>query len=443
MTRRSPACRTGTLALVLLAAPVSAQDVSLAEDFKQAYRVEVRVKLSGKLAVPVEKGKPPQVLDLAGASRVVYDERVLPPDDGALVSVRSYRDVEFKRTMGNSTQDTGIRPSVRRMVVRAANGKNVPFSPDGPLTFGEIDVVKSDVFSQVAVPGLLPARAVRTGDTWKASAAAVTELSGMEKIEAGDLTVEFLGTTEVDRKRVAKLKVAGVLRGVDQDGPGKLKLDATAYFDLDAKMLTYLSVKGTHEMLDGSGQTMGLYEGLSVTTRTPVALPADLSDASLRGLDLKPTAENTLLLFDNPGLGVRFLHPRGWRVGAIQGNQVTVLHSSDAVGMLLTVMPAAKVPTAEAYLQENTAFLQKEKAEVAVAAKPERVRTEPVQLDRFAVEAKFAADKVQRLEYAVLRQAEGGATVAATLPSAAVNDLKGEVERIIRSLAVTKTIEPK
>ena len=435
------------LLVLAFGTPAAAQDaVTLAEDFKagHAYKVEVQVKLTGKLAVQTEPGKPPQVLDLIGSSRVTYDERVLPSDElGALVAVRTYRDVEFKRTMGSTTQDTSIRPSVRRMVVRAANGKNVPFSPDGPLTFGEIDVVKSDVFSQVAVPGLLPAGAVRPGQTWKASPAAVTEITGMEKVEAGDLTVEFVGVTVVDRKRVARLKVTGSVRGVDQDGPGRLKLDATAYFDLDARLLTYLSVKGTHEMLDGTGQTMGLYEGLSVTTRSPLALPADLSDASLRGLDLKPTADNTLLLFDHPGLGVRFLYPRGWRVGAVQGNQVTILHSSDAAGLLLTVMSAAKVPTAEAYLQENTAFLQKEKADVAVGAKPERVRVEPVQLDRFAVDVRFGPDKLQRIEYAVLKQTDGGATVAATLPAAAVADLRGDVERIIRSLAVTKKIEDK
>lgn len=445
MTRCSNTCRTGTLvALVLAACPAAtAQEVTLTEDFKpgHSYRVEVRVKLAGKLAVPVEKGKPPQVLDLAGASRVVYDERVVASSEaGALAAVRAYRDVEFKRTMGSTTQDTTIRPSVRRMVVRAAGGKNVPFSPDGPLTFGEIDVVKSDIFSQVAVPGLLPSRAVRVGESWKASAAAVTELTGMEKVEAGDLAVEFLGVTEVDRRRVAKLKVSGVLRGVDQDGPGRLKLDATAYFDLDAKLLTYLSVKGTHEMLDGNGQTMGLYEGLAVTTRTPVSPPADLSDAALRGLDLKPTAENTLLLFDNPGLGLRFLHPRAWRVGAIQGKQVKLDHTAGGAHVLITVEPAAKVPTADDYLRETVADLKKDNAEVRGQEKPTRVRTDP-QLDRFSVDARFGADKPIRVESAVLKQADGGVTVAATLSAAAVTDLTADVERIIRSLAVTKKIE--
>ena len=30
----------------------------------------------------------------------------------------------------------------------------------------------------------------------------------------------------------------------------------------------------------------------------------------LRGVALEPSADNTLLLYDNPDMGVRFLHPR-------------------------------------------------------------------------------------------------------------------------------------
>ncbi len=55
-------------------------------------------------------------------------------------------------------------------------------------------------------------------------------------------------------------------------------------------------------------------------TRSPVAkMPAELSEASLRDLDLKPNEDNTRLLYDNTDLGVRFLYPRGWRVGRRKG----------------------------------------------------------------------------------------------------------------------------
>src|SRR4051794_40534430 len=116
--------RFGTLLLAAIgitsaAADASAQEVRLAEDFKDGhtYKADVQVRFSGKLALPSqEKGKPPQVVTLAGVSRLVYDERVLPAEDaGTTRTVRVYREAEFRRIIGSNNQEAGIRPSVRRM----------------------------------------------------------------------------------------------------------------------------------------------------------------------------------------------------------------------------------------------------------------------------------------------------------------------------------------
>jgi hypothetical protein len=177
-------------------------------------------------------------------------------------------------------------------------------------------------------------------------------------------------------------------------------------------------------------------------TRTLSPKPPDeLTDGALGLLGLKPTAENTLLLYDNPQLGVRFLYPRGWRVGAVQGRQVTLDHARGA-GVLITVEPTARVPSAEDYLKESQSFLARQKADVTLTDKPRRVRSEPVLLDRFGLDAVFGSDKA-RLEYAVLKQTDGGATIAARIPAADSAALKTEVERVIRSVSVTKTIEAK
>ena len=85
---------------------------------------------------------------------------------------------------------------------------------------------------------------MKPGQSWKASAAAVAELTDMEKVEEGGLTVEFVGVAKVDGKQLARLKISGTVRGVNEDGPNRQKLDGTAYFDLDAGILTYLSREG-------------------------------------------------------------------------------------------------------------------------------------------------------------------------------------------------------
>jgi hypothetical protein len=442
-------CQFGILTLLsgtaLLCGRATAQDtVTLAESFKpgHAYKVDVQVKLTGRLAIPQEKGKPPQIVTLAGDSRLIYDERILPPDEpNTLKAVRAYREVEFKRTLGQLAQDQSIRPSVRRMVVMKSGPRKAPFSPDGPLTWGEIDVVRTDVFNPAAVPGLLPGGPVKPGQSWKPTDEAVAEITDFEKVEEGTLTVEFVGLATLNNRKVARLRVAGTVRGVNEDGPSRQKLDGTAYFDLDAGVLIYLSLKGTHELLDGSGNTAGVIDGRFTMTRAPLGQhPPDLSDASLAGLELKPTAENTLLLYDNPDLGVRFLYPRGWRVGAVQGKQVTLDHGRFGAGILITVEPGAKLPTADEYAKEVAVFLRKEKAEVTAFEPPVRVRMEPATLDRFRLDATFGTEKV-RMEYAVLKQTDGGATVAARLPAENAAALQPEVERIIRSLAITRRIE--
>lgn len=418
--------------------------LTLSEKFPpgHAYQVDVQVKLTGKLAIATEKGKPPRIAPIEGVSRLNYDERILEPDDaGSQKAVRAYREIEFKRRVGGQVQDAGIRPTVRRMVVIRTGEKRAPFSPDGPLTWGEIDVVRTDVFNPAAIPGLLPKGPVQTGQAWKATAAAVAELTDMQKVDEGGLTVELAGTTTLVGKPAAKLKLAGTIRGVNEDGPNRQTIEGTAYIYLETGFLAYLSIKGTSEMLDGGGRTVGTIEGQFIMTRQPIkSLPADLSDASLRGLNLKPDAENTQLLYDDAELGVRFLYPRGWRVGAVQGKQVTLDHAAAGAGLLITVEPAAKLPSPDDYLKEVTAFLEKEKAKVTVLSKPNRVRPEPGELHRFALEAAFDKETA-RMEYAVLKQSDGGAIAAARLPAAAAAaDLKTDVERVMRSLYISKKI---
>jgi hypothetical protein len=417
--------------------------VTLAETFDTAdpYRVELKVRLSGRLAIPQEPGKPPQVLPMTGESTLIYDERVLPPDEPRTGKViRAYREVTFARTVGGKDQKADIRPVVRRMVVlRSDRGKKAPFSPDGPLTWGEIDVVRTDIFSPALVPGLLPAKPVRPGERWRLAPAAVAELTDLDPIDEGELAAEFVSVVTISNKRYAKLGVSGSVTGGTEDGTSRQKLEGTGYFDLETNRLTYLNLKGTRELLAADGKTVaGRIEGTFVMTRGPAGRAGDIAEAALRGLDLRPTAANTEMLYDNPDLGVRFQHPRRWRVGAVQGRQVT-LDEPAGGGLLITVEPAATLPSADKYLVEVRDYLKKEGASVNGAEPPRRVSDRP-RLDRFALDAEVKKEKV-RLEYAVVGQPEGGATVAARLPWADREELQRDVDRVLRTLSITKRIE--
>jgi hypothetical protein len=435
-------------AAVLLAPLVSAaaeEAVQLREEFPAGYQyhVSTRVELSGSLTLPAEKGKPaPRPLTVNGESAIEYDERVLTPGADGTVdrTARIYRRCELHRKVGGQPQQSGVRPEVRRLVVLRRGNIEVPFSPDGPLTWGEIDLVRTDVFTPALV-GLLADRPVRPGDRWPAQRAAIQELTDLERIDEGGVECRFDQVTVLDGRRHARIAFSGTVRGTNEDGPNRQQLDGYLFFDLDSGHLSYLSLKGINFLLDKEGKEAGRVEGQFVLTRRANTAAADLSAEALRGVALEPTDDNTRLLYDNPELGVRFLYPRRWRVAGVHGRQVG-LDGADGSGLLLTVEPPAQVPTGAQLLAESRAYLEGQKAKVLRADAPRPLQGPPQELEQFGLDVDVLGQRV-RMDYYVLRQSGGGATLAARLLPKDLAALRREVEGIARSLTVTRSIEDK
>jgi len=401
--------------------------------------VTTHVDLAGQLTVPPEEGqKSASKVSLAGRSFIEYDERVLDtgtPDRPGPRTLRIYRRVDLDRTVGDKPQDVSIRPAVRRMVILRTGHREVPFSPDGPLTWSEIDLVRTDVFTP-ALTGLLPDRSVVPGDRWPATAAAVEELTDLEKIEEGTLDCRFDEITSLAGRRLARVRVTGSVRGVNEDGPNRQQFDGYFYFDLTTNHLSYLSLEATHFLLDKDGQTAGQVKGRFVLTREVKAPSGDLRDEVIRGLALEPTAENTLLLYDNPELGVRFLYPRRWRVGVVRGRQV-ILDEANGNGLLLTVESPANVPTGAAYLAECQTYLTKEQR--AKILRTDAPRPLSNQLEQLGLDVEISGRR-ERMEYYIIRQSAGGAVLAARLQAEESPALERDVERIARSVQVTAPV---
>src|SRR5438105_4956561 len=118
--------RLSSLTLVLafaLSSSVHADEpVRLREDYAPGaqYHVSCRVELTGSLTLPPEKsGAAPKSLPVSGTSVIEYDERVLARAADGQVSktFRIYRQIDFRRKLGNQPQESTLRPSVRRLVL--------------------------------------------------------------------------------------------------------------------------------------------------------------------------------------------------------------------------------------------------------------------------------------------------------------------------------------
>jgi hypothetical protein len=416
--------------------------VQLREDFAGGYQyhVSTRTELSGTLSLPEEAGQPAgRTLPVTGSSAIEYDERVLTVEKDGQVqkTARIVRRIDFERKVGDRPQPSTIRPAVRRLVILRHNQVEVPFSPDGPLMWSEIDLVRTDVFTP-ALAGLLPTRAVVPGDRWSAANPAIQELTDLERIEEGKVECRLEQVTLLDKRRHARIAFSGTVRGVNEDGPNRQQLDGYFYFDLESNHLSYLSLKGISFLLDKDGKTLGRVEGQFVLTRQAPSRSNDLSDEALKGWTLEPTAENTLLLYDNVDLGVRFKHPRRWRVAGVRGRQVA-LDATSGSGVLITLDAPALTPAGPQFQAEVRNWLQQQKAKVFRLDQAQRVTGTERDLEQFSADVELAGQRMV-LAYYVTRQANGGATLAARILPADLASLRGELDRIARSVVITKPL---
>jgi hypothetical protein len=438
------------LAITLLAlttvCPVIAaaeEPIRLQEKFFAGYQyhVSVRVDITGTLTLPAEKGKPaPKPLPVRGDSAIEYDERVfdLDANGGVTKTARICRRVDFQRTIGDSKQEATIRPAVRRLILLRLKNQEVPFSPDGPLTWGEIDQVRTDVFTPALV-GLLSEQPVRAGDKWIAAKSAIQKLTDMERIDDGEVTCRFEQIVTLEKRRHVQIAFNGTVRGLGEDGPTKQQLDGFLYFDLESNHISYVSLKGVHSLLDKDGKEVGRVEGRFVLTRQVNTRCQELSEEGLKGVTTEPNAENTLLLYDNAELGVKFLHPRRWRVMGASGNQVSLDSADGSGGVLLTVEPVSRTPTGAQFLKESRDYLEKQKAKLKHVDQP-RDLPGAAGLEHFALEAEMGGQAFV-MDYYTSRQRDGGVVIAARLSQADAATLQKEVERLARSATITRKIE--
>jgi hypothetical protein len=434
--RMQPALTVLFVAPLAFADPVRLVDSTSPGKF---YSVTTDARIGGELQAPVAKDKPPETIKISGKSRIDYVERILPVDskEADYKSLRIYERVEFRKKTADRTDESTIRQAVRRLIVMKRRHAKVSFSPDGPLTWAEIDLVRTDTLA-AALVGLLPETEVELNKSWRASSVAVDELTGMEKVDHGELTCTLERIDEIGERRIARVAIAGTLEGVNEDGPTRQKLSGYLLVDIRKECITYLKIDGEHYLLDEKKKEVGKIVGTFEMTRTPLESQKALADDAIKDLRIDPSEENTRLLFDNEQSGIRFVYSRNWNVGRNTGRQIT-LDERTGAGLLITLDIADALPTPEKYLREAMKDLADRGAKLTNRTGPDRLADG---IDRFVLDAEFGKDAAT-MAYFVIRQEKGGATLAARLPLADREARMKELERLARSFAITRRLDGK
>lgn len=289
-----------------------AQTCSLAELVKpgDCVRVHLDMNLTGEIRVSREGKVYP--LKLGATASHDFPERVLNVGASGLAekTARFYESAKATITAGRDVSERTLRSERRLVVSQRYKDQPLLYCPDGPLTREELELT-SEHFDTLALTGLLPGKAVATGETWKVSSAVAQALCNFEGLTEQDLVCKL---EEVQDNR-ARVSVKGSANGIDLGAVVKVTIEGAYTFDLNAKRLTALQWNQKDQREQGPASPATSVETTTTLTRTAIEEPECLNPVKLVSIPEDPTPAPPLvrLLHRDPKGRFDVIYAREWQ----------------------------------------------------------------------------------------------------------------------------------
>lgn len=325
-------CAIGFVALgVGIGAARASEPVRLREEARtgQVLRVVVELKAQGlyRPGAPGPGTEPPKPLKVKVLTRLDCVERVLQADPGGAARrvVRWVNQAAAALNGEGSFQPTAsaLRPDVALLLAERRPEGILTFSPGGPLTRPELELVQGPC-DPMALAGLLPAGPVAVGDHWPVGDEAARSLSGYDAlaVNAVQATLETLDDAS------ARIGLKGEVRGAVLGGEGVMTCSGSLTFDRREGRIASVTVDRVEDRQPGPVEA-----GLDVTStltleRKATELPPELSEAALAGVPTVASPALELLRYSPPEGNYTLLHDRDWHTFA-EDTRRTVLKRLD------------------------------------------------------------------------------------------------------------------
>jgi hypothetical protein len=308
---------------------------------RRVYGIGSRLEVKGQVETSVGEGKATaHTLHVTAAHR--YRERRMSGtgrDAETLRSLRDYADAEAKIEIGGETTSSRLRENRRRIVARGQRSGVTFYSPTGPLTYGELELLRTPGDSLAVIP-LLPPKGMEVGETWSTDSWVIQTLTGTDAMVKGDLTCKL----ETVQAGVAKVTFQGSLEGATAGASTNVEVSGHYLFDLQQGYWKHLEVVQKEKRTVGA-VTPGLsVEAVVVVERAPAQDQETLNDGAIAQIPLEPAESVMLLDFRSPW-NVRFSHDRDWHVFH-QSERVAILRLLDK-GSLIAQCNITQIPSAE------------------------------------------------------------------------------------------------
>ncbi len=288
-----------------------AQKVNLTETHAvgEHFRYATTTSLTGSLKVIRDGRNVP--LDLQAKNEHKWIERELDVRDNLPRKVaRYYESTKCVATVAKTPNERSLPASKALIVAQRIGDSHLCYSPTAPLTKAELEIV-SEHFDPMFLAGILPAKEVMVGDTWKIPDLVMQSLGLFEGLASNEITAKL---TEVTGD-VAVITLTGNASGIEHGSLNKITVNATAKFNTKLQRITSLEWK--QKDVRDQGPVSPAAEVESTTTVTREFLKEEPKTFTKEMLDKIPAKDDPpgavkALLYEDTATKISFLYSRDW-----------------------------------------------------------------------------------------------------------------------------------
>jgi hypothetical protein len=338
----------GSGVLALIVCPLAAaQTYPLVETARagDCFQVQIDMTLTGEIRV--NRGGGPISMKRTASAHHQFSERVLAANPEGVVqkAARFYETAKLTLAVNDLPTERALRTERRLLIAQRPKDQLFVYCPTGPLTAEELELT-AEHFDTLAIVGLLPAKSVAIGDTWKPGNVTVQQLCGFEGLTTHDLQCKL----EEVRDHLAKVTVAGSATGIELGALAKLKIDASCQFDLATHRITAVEWKQHDDRDQGPASPATNIDTVTTVKRSPMEQPQSLSDVALisvpDGFDVPGTMSQ--LAYHDARNRYDLIYAREWQIVAQTDDHVVMrlLDHGDFVAQV-TITPWTRARSGE------------------------------------------------------------------------------------------------
>jgi hypothetical protein len=315
-----------SILLLLAVIAINSSGLALAKENNRPYSFSSARKTGQIDAVTVQLEVGGDVKDVVGGKEdrekmsvrcsLAYDEKtLLTPGDGQNQwrSVRHYRKVETVVNIGKEQFKPALRPERTLVAAEIGEQKSALFSPRGPLTREELDLLDLQGNS-LLLDALLPEKPVAAGESWKPAEKILAQLLGLDEIGQSDVQCSLKSVAKEAAGDIARFEIAGKLSGAVLGVTSEIEILGKFRFDMRRNRIDWLGL-----LIKEQRQSSPVTDGLDTTAKLSVAIvPADqvpeLSDDGLKDVQLQSTPELLQLSHASKDGGWEIAYDREWNI---------------------------------------------------------------------------------------------------------------------------------